>query len=53
MILRGCLWSKSKFTYVTRENERHMLIENKENFENILDAEIKKEDRDKYAQWNY
>lgn len=53
MILRGCLWSKSKFTYVTRENEKHMLIENKENFENILDAEIKKEDRDKYAQWNY
>lgn len=53
MILRGCLWSKSKFTYVTRGREKHELIENKENFENILDSEIKKEVRDKYAQWNY
>lgn len=57
LILRGCLWSKSKFkcsiTKTPKGKEEYKFEINQGNFESILDSEITKLDRDRYAQWNY
>ncbi len=56
-ILRGCLWSKSKFkcskTITPKGKEEYKFEINSGNFENILNSEITKHDRDRYAQWSY
>lgn len=57
MILRGCLWSRKKFSY--REKKNHddsvfsIVEEISGNFEEILESKITEEEMDAYAQWKY
>lgn len=57
MILRGCLWSKKKFVWTkiipAKGKISYIITPRKENFEDILNSAILKDQRDKYAQWNF